>query len=96
MFKIVIAVVPGWAVGVVTHCTSCATSPSPPKSTLCSNRPMPMSPFDAGYGSAYLARQIGRKAREIFSSDSSIRPSTPFRWEWSMQSPHGIGEGGPR
>jgi naphthoate synthase len=56
MPKVVIAVVPGWAVGggQSLHVTADLTIAS-------------VASFDGGYGSAYLARQIGQKrAREIF------------------------------
>ena len=51
-----------------TRCTSCATSRSRAASTARSSRRTPTSArFDAGYGCAYFARQIGQKfAREVF------------------------------
>ena len=68
MPKIVIAVVPGWAVGgghslhVVCDLTIASAEHSLFKQTDAD-----VASYDAGYGSAYLARQIGQKrAREIF------------------------------
>lgn len=68
MNKIVIAVVPGWAVGgghslhVVCDMTLASKEHAIFKQT-----DLDVASFDGGYGSAYLARQIGQKrAREIF------------------------------
>jgi naphthoate synthase len=68
MPKVVIAVVPGWAVGgghslhVVCDLTIASAEHAIFKQTDAD-----VASFDAGYGSAYLARQIGQKrAREIF------------------------------
>ena len=68
MPKVVIAVVPGWAVGgghslhVVCDLTLASSEHAVFKQTDAD-----VASFDAGYGSAYLARQIGQKfAREIF------------------------------
>lgn len=68
MNKVVIAVVPGWAVGgghslhVVCDMTLASKEHAIFKQT-----DLDVASFDAGYGSAYLARQIGQKrAREIF------------------------------
>jgi naphthoate synthase len=68
MPKVVIAVVPGWAVGgghslhVVCDLTlACA------EHGLFRQTDADVASFDAGYGSAYLARMVGQKrAREIF------------------------------
>ena len=52
---------------VVTACTWCATSPSPAASTRFKQTDTDVASFDGGFGSAYLARQVGQKfAREIF------------------------------
>ncbi len=66
--KVVIAVVPGWAVGgghslhVVCDLTIASQEHAKFKQT-----DPDVASFDSGYGSAYLARQIGQKrAREIF------------------------------
>ncbi|HDH02856.1 MAG TPA: 1,4-dihydroxy-2-naphthoyl-CoA synthase [Actinobacteria bacterium] len=68
MPKVVIAVVPGWAVGgghslhVVCDLTLASTEHAIFKQTDAD-----VASYDAGYGSAYLARQVGQKrAREIF------------------------------
>jgi naphthoate synthase len=68
MPKIVIAVVPGWAVGgghslhVVCDLTLASREHAQFKQT-----DPDVASFDAGYGSAYLARMVGQKrAREIF------------------------------
>ena len=68
MPKVVIAVVPGWAVGgghslhVVCDLTLASLEHAVFKQTDAD-----VASFDAGYGSAYLARQVGQKrAREIF------------------------------
>jgi naphthoate synthase len=68
MPKIVIAVVPGWAVGgghslhVVCDLTIASREHAKFKQT-----DPDVASFDSGYGSAYLARQVGQKrAREVF------------------------------
>ncbi len=68
MPKVVIAVVPGWAVGgghslhVVCDLTLASEEHAIFKQT-----DSDVASYDAGYGSAYLARQVGqKKAREIF------------------------------
>ncbi len=68
MPKIVIAVVPGWAVGgghslhVVCDLTLASREHASFKQTDAD-----VASFDGGYGSAYLARMVGQKrAREIF------------------------------
>ena len=68
MPKVVIAVVPGWAVGgghslhVVCDLTIASREHARFKQTDAD-----VASFDGGYGSAYLARMVGQKrAREIF------------------------------
>jgi naphthoate synthase len=68
MPKIVVAVVPGWAVGgghslhVVCDLTLASSEHAIFKQT-----DPDVASFDSGYGSAYLARMVGQKrAREIF------------------------------
>jgi len=68
MNKVVIAVVPGWAVGgghslhVVCDMTIASKEHATFKQTDAD-----VASFDGGFGSAYLARQVGQKrAREIF------------------------------
>lgn len=68
MPKIVIAVVPGWAVGGghSLHVVCDLTLASQEHAIFKQTDP-DVASFDSGYGSAYLARQIGQKrAREIF------------------------------
>ena len=68
MPKVVIAVVPGWAAGgghslhVVADLTIASREHARFKQTDAK-----VASFDGGYGSAYLARQVGQKfAREVF------------------------------
>ena len=68
MPKVVIAVVPGWAAGgghslhVVCDLTIASAEHGRFKQTDAD-----VGSFDAGYGSAYFARQVGQKfAREVF------------------------------
>ena len=68
MPKVVVAVVPGWAVGgghslhVVCDLTLASAEHGRFKQT-----DTDVASFDGGYGSAYLARQVGQKsAREVF------------------------------
>ena len=68
MPKVVIGVVPGWAAGgghslhVVCDLTLASAEHARFKQTDAD-----VGSFDGGYGSAYLARQVGQKfAREIF------------------------------
>lgn len=75
MPKVVIAVVPGWAVGgghslhVVCDMTLASEEHAVFKQT-----DSDVASYDAGYGSAYLARQVGQKrAREIFFLGRSYR-----------------------
>jgi naphthoate synthase len=68
MPKIVIAVVPGWAVGGghSLHVT-CDLTLASREHAIFKQTDTDVASFDGGFGSAYLARQIGQKfAREIF------------------------------
>lgn len=68
MPKVVIAVVPGWAVGGghSLHVICDLTLASKEHAIFKQTDP-DVASFDSGYGSAYLARQVGQKfAREIF------------------------------
>ncbi|SMF11023.1 1,4-dihydroxy-2-naphthoyl-CoA synthase [Pseudobacteriovorax antillogorgiicola] len=68
MPKIVMAVVPGWAVGGghSLHVVCDMTLASREHAVFKQTDP-DVASFDGGYGSAYLARQVGQKrAREIF------------------------------
>ncbi|MDM8530174.1 1,4-dihydroxy-2-naphthoyl-CoA synthase [Anaerolineales bacterium HSG25] len=68
MPKVVIAVVPGWAVGGghSLHVVSDLTLASK-EHAIFKQTDADVTSFDAGYGSAYLAKMVGQKrAREIF------------------------------
>ena len=68
MPKVVVAVVPGWAVGGghSLHVVCDLTIASQEHAVFKQTDP-DVASFDSGYGSAYLARQCGQKrAREIF------------------------------
>ena len=68
MPKVVIAVVPGWAVGGghSLHVTADLTLASAEHAVF-KQTDTDVASFDGGFGSAYLARQVGQKrAREIF------------------------------
>jgi len=68
MPKVVIAVVPGWAVGGghSLHVT-CDITLASQEHAIFKQTDTDVASFDGGFGSAYLARQVGQKrAREIF------------------------------
>ena len=68
MPKVVIAVVPGWAVGGghSLHVT-CDLTLASQEHAIFKQTDTDVASFDGGFGSAYLARQVGQKrAREIF------------------------------
>lgn len=68
MPKVVIAVVPGWAVGGghSLHVT-CDMTLASREHAVFKQTDADVASFDGGFGSAYLARQVGQKrAREIF------------------------------
>lgn len=68
MPKIVLAVIPGWAVGGghSLHVV-CDLSLASKEHALFKQTDPDVASFDSGYGSAYLAKQVGQKrAREIF------------------------------
>jgi naphthoate synthase len=80
MPKVVIAVVPGWAVGgghslhVVCDLTLASREHAVFKQTDAD-----VASFDGGFGSAYLARQVGQKrAREIFFLGKSYSAEEAF------------------
>ncbi len=80
MPKVVIAVVPGWAVGgghslhVVADMTLASKEHAIFKQTDAD-----VASFDGGFGSAYLARQVGQKrAREIFFLGRSYSAQEAF------------------
>jgi naphthoate synthase len=92
MPKVVIAVVPGWAVGgghslhVVCDLTLASEEHAIFKQTDAD-----VTSFDGGYGSAYLAKMVGqKKAREIFFLGRNY--SAREAWEMGMVNaviPHG-------
>jgi len=68
MNKVVIAVVPGWAVGGghSLH-VFCDLTLASKEHAIFKQTDADVASFDGGFGSAYLARQVGQKrAREIF------------------------------
>ncbi len=68
MPKVVIAVIPGWAVGGghSLHVV-CDLSLASAEHAIFKQTDADVTSFDAGYGSAYLAKMVGqKKAREIF------------------------------
>jgi naphthoate synthase len=68
MPKVVIAVVPGWAVGGghSLHVT-CDLTLASAEHAIFKQTDADVASFDGGYGSAYLAKMVGQKrAREIF------------------------------
>lgn len=80
MPKVVIAVVPGWAVGgghslhVVCDLTLASLEHGRFKQTDAD-----VASFDGGFGSAYLARMVGQKrAREIFFLGSTYRSEEAY------------------
>jgi naphthoate synthase len=80
MPKVVVAVVPGWAVGgghslhVVCDLTLASEEHAIFKQTDAD-----VASYDAGYGSAYLARQVGQKrAREVFFLGKSYTAREAF------------------
>ena len=87
MPKVVIAVVPGWAVGgghslhVVCDLTLASKEHAIFKQTDAD-----VASFDGGYGSAYPRSRWGRRfAREIFFSARATAPSRRRRWAWSTR-----------
>ena len=88
MPKVVIAVVPGWAVGgghslhVVCDMTLASAEHACFKQTDAD-----VASFDGGFGSAYLARQVGQSALERSSSwGVTTAHRRPSRWAWSTRS----------
>lgn len=80
MPKIVVAVVPGWAVGGghSLHVICDLTLASKEHAIFKQTDP-DVASFDSGYGSAYLARQVGqKKAREIFFLGRDYDAQTAF------------------
>lgn len=81
MPKIVVAVVPGWAVGGghSLHVVCDLTLASKEHAIFKQTDP-DVASFDSGYGSAYLARQVGqKKAREIFFLGRNYSAETAYQ-----------------
>lgn len=79
--KIVIAVVPGWAVGGghSLHVVCDLTLASKEHAIFKQTDP-DVASFDSGFGSAYLARQVGqKKAREIFFLGRNYDATTAYQ-----------------
>ena len=79
--KIVMAVVPGWAVGGghSLHVVCDLTLASKEHAIFKQTDP-DVASFDSGYGSPYLARQVGqKKAREIFFLGRNYNAETAFQ-----------------
>ncbi len=80
MPKVVMAVVPGWSVGGghSLHVVCDLTLASKEHAVFKQTDP-DVASFDSGYGSAYLARQVGqKKAREIFFLGRNYNAQTAF------------------
>ena len=82
MPKVVICVVPGWAAGgghslhVVCDLTLASAEHARFKQTDAD-----VASFDGGFGSAYLARQVGQKfAREVFFLARAYSAEEMHRW----------------
>ena len=81
MPKVVMAVVPGWAVGGghSLHVVCDMTIASKEHAIFKQTDP-DVASFDSGYGSAYLARQVGqKKAREIFFLGRNYNAETAYQ-----------------
>jgi len=81
MPKVVMAVVPGWAVGSghSLHVV-CDLSLASKEHAIFKQTDPDVASFDSGYGSAYLARQVGqKKAREIFFLGRNYDAQTAYQ-----------------
>ena len=81
MPKVVIAVVPGWAVGgghsLHVVCDMTIASKEHAKFQQADAR---VASFDGGFGSAYLAKQVGQKrAREVFFLEQTYSADEAFQ-----------------
>ena len=80
MNKVVIAVVPGWAVGGghSLHVV-CDLTVASKEHAIFRQTDAKVASFDGGFGSAYLARQVGQKrAREIFFLEKEYRADDAY------------------
>jgi naphthoate synthase len=81
MPKVVIAAVPGWAVGGghSLHVT-CDLTIASAEHAIFKQTDTDVASFDGGFGSAYLARQVGQKfAREIFFLGADYSAEDAYR-----------------
>jgi naphthoate synthase len=81
MPKVVIAVVPGWAVGGghSLH-VICDLTLASKEHAIFKQTDADVASFDAGYGSAYLAKMVGQKrAREIFFLGANYSADDAFQ-----------------
>ena len=89
MPKVVICVVPGWAAGgghslhVVSDLTLASAEHARFKQTDAD-----VGSFDGGFGSAYLARQVGPEVRprDLLPRRGVLRGRRPRAWAWSTAS----------
>src|SRR6195256_5842070 len=81
MPKAGIAVVPGWAAGGGHYLhVGCALTPASAEHARFKQPDADVGSFDGGFGSAYLARQVGQKfAREIFFLGREYSPTDAHR-----------------
>lgn len=82
MPKVVIAVVPGWAAGGghSLH-VACDLTLASKEHAVFKQTDADVASFDAGFGSAYLARQVGQKrAREIFFLGQDYTADEAEQW----------------
>ena len=87
MPKVVIAVVPGWAAGGghSLHVV-CDLSLASAEHARFRQTDADVASFDGGFGSAYLARQVGQKrAREVFFWAGPTTPRRRTGWGWSCR-----------
>ena len=98
MPKVVICVVPGWAAGgghslhVVCDLALASREHARFKQTDAD-----VGSFDGGFGSAYLARQVGQKfAREIFFLGETYDAEAAAGWAWSTRWSRTPNSSGPR
>ena len=81
--KVVIAVVPGWAVGGGHSLHVVYLTIASKEHTIFKQTDPDVASFDSGYGSAYLAKHIGQKrAREIFFWGLNIQLKRRLIWGW--------------
>ena len=87
MPKIVIAVVPGWAVGGghSLHVT-CDLTLASAEHAIFKQTDTDVASFDGGFGSAYLARQVARSGPARSSSSAATTPP-PTRSRWGCATP---------